>query len=73
MICWHLFGQDLSEGLEHIPVPSANYYDDTYPPPCKYSERRIPNKGVPLNLDPEFLCGCDCEDDCQVSKRKRIV
>lgn len=58
------FLKDLSEGLEHIPVPSANYYDDTYPPPCKYSERRIPNTGVPLNLDAEFLCGCDCEDDC---------
>lgn len=48
-------------------VPCVNYYDDTQPPPCKYSAKRIPTVGVPLNLDPEFLCGCDCEDDCSVS------
>lgn len=48
-------------------VPSVNYYDSTTPPPCVYSEKRIPNKGVPLNLDPDFLCGCDCEDDCLVN------
>lgn len=47
-------------------VPSVNYYDNSTPPPCIYSEKRIPNEGVPLNLDPEFLCGCDCDDDCMV-------
>lgn len=48
-------------------VPCVNYYDDTEPPPCVYSEKRIPNAGVPLNLDADFLSCCDCEDDCLVS------
>lgn len=30
-----------------------------------YSNRRTPTEGVHLNLDPEFLCGCDCTDDCK--------
>lgn len=59
--------QDLSDGREQMVVPSVNYYDNTTPPPCIYSEKRIPNEGVPLNLDTEFLCGCDCEDDCMVN------
>lgn len=24
-------------------------------------------QGVDINLDEEFLCGCDCDDDCVVS------
>lgn len=59
--------QDLSDGMENIPVHCVNYYDSTIPPPCKYSAVRIPNVGVPLNLDPNFLSCCDCEDDCSVS------
>lgn len=55
---------DISEGIEGMHVQYINCYDKTTPPPCKYSSTRIPNEGVPLNLDPEFLCGCDCEDDC---------
>lgn len=45
-------------------VPCVNYYDNTYPPACTYSAKRIPTKDVNLNLDADFLCGCDCEDDC---------
>lgn len=30
-----------------------------------YSNKRTPTEGVHLNLDPEFLCGCDCTDDCK--------
>lgn len=45
-------------------VPCVNHYDKTMPPPCKYSAKRIPTQDVNLNLEPEFLCGCDCEDDC---------
>lgn len=55
---------DISEGQEGIPVPCVNYFDDTRPPPLKYSAVRIPTDGVTLNTDEEFLCGCDCEDDC---------
>lgn len=39
-------------------------YDTTQPPPCTYSAKRIPTEGVDLLLDDEFLCGCDCTDDC---------
>lgn len=45
-------------------VPCVNYYDNTFPPSCKYSAVRIPTDEVKLNLDPEFLSCCDCEDDC---------
>lgn len=55
---------DISEGKEGVPVPCVNYFDDTTPPPMKYSAVRIATEGVNLNLEEEFLCGCDCEDDC---------
>ncbi|XP_058815373.1 histone-lysine N-methyltransferase eggless [Topomyia yanbarensis] len=55
---------DLSDGREFMAVPCVNYFDDTKPPPCIYSTERIPSEGVHLNLDTDFLCGCDCEDDC---------
>lgn len=47
-----------------MPVPCVNYYDGTIPPSFTYSAKRIPKEGVNLNLDEDFLCGCDCEDDC---------
>lgn len=56
--------QDISEGTENMVVPCVNYYDSTFPPACKYSAKRIPTEDVNLNLDPAFMCGCDCEDDC---------
>lgn len=49
-----------------MPVPCVNYYDHDMPEYSSYSTVRIPTEGVNLNLDEEFLCGCDCEDDCQV-------
>lgn len=55
---------DLSDGKEYMAVPCVNYFDDTKPPPCIYSTERIPTEGVNLNLDEDFLCGCDCDDDC---------
>lgn len=55
---------DISEGKEGMPVPCINYFDDTKPPPMDYSAVRIPTAGVNLNLDEEFLCGCDCTDGC---------
>ncbi|XP_026754476.1 uncharacterized protein LOC113514571 [Galleria mellonella] len=57
--------KDLSHGKENVPVPCVNYYDDSLPEFCSYNTERTPTAGVPLNLDPEFLCGCDCTDDCQ--------
>lgn len=55
---------DLSEGIEKMPVQLVNCYDNSMPPPCVYSAKRIPTEGVNLNLDSEFMCGCDCTDDC---------
>ncbi|XP_055545071.1 histone-lysine N-methyltransferase eggless [Wyeomyia smithii] len=55
---------DLSDGREYMAVPCVNYFDDSKPPPCVYSTERIPTEGVNLNLDSDFMCGCDCEDDC---------
>lgn len=55
---------DLSLGIEKMPVQLINQYDTTQPPPCTYSAKRIPTEGVNLVLDPEFMCGCDCTDDC---------
>lgn len=55
---------DISKGQEKMPISLVNYYDNTLPPPCTYAKQRIPTEGVHLNLDEEFLVGCDCEDDC---------
>lgn len=57
---------DISKGQEKMAIPLVNYYDNTLPPPCTYAKQRIPTEGVHLNLDEEFLVGCDCEDDCSV-------
>ncbi|XP_054737558.1 histone-lysine N-methyltransferase eggless isoform X1 [Anastrepha obliqua] len=56
--------RDISGGQERMAIPLVNYYDNTLPPECKYAAQRIPTDGVNINLDPEFLVGCDCEGDC---------
>ena len=58
--------RDLSHGVEAVAVPCVNYYDHSLPEFTTYSTRRLPTQGVSLNLDEDFLCGCDCIDDCQV-------
>ncbi|KAH8327216.1 hypothetical protein KR074_007219, partial [Drosophila pseudoananassae] len=55
---------DISKGQEKMAIPLVNYYDNSLPPPCTYAKQRIPTEGVHLNLDEEFLVGCDCDDDC---------
>ncbi|XP_016947742.1 histone-lysine N-methyltransferase eggless [Drosophila biarmipes] len=60
---------DISKGQEKMAIPLVNYYDNTLPPPCTYAKQRIPTEGVHLNLDPEFLLCCDCEDDCSDKSR----
>ncbi|XP_024937729.1 histone-lysine N-methyltransferase eggless isoform X2 [Cephus cinctus] len=56
---------DLSYGVENVPIPCVNELDHALPDTIRYSTRREPTEGVNLNVDPEFLCCCDCEDDCQ--------
>lgn len=55
---------DISEGVEQMAVSCVNSYDNSEAPPLIYSNIRTPTEGVNLNLDPAFLCGCDCTDDC---------
>lgn len=54
----------MSNGLEKRKIPVVNAFDDTHPPPLIYSNKRIPTEGVNINTEPEFLCGCDCTDNC---------
>ncbi|KAL2725053.1 histone-lysine N-methyltransferase eggless-like [Vespula squamosa] len=57
--------KDLSYGVENVPIPCVNELDHALPDTIRYSTQREPTEGVNLNLDPNFLCSCDCEDDCQ--------
>lgn len=57
--------KDISYGKENILVSGVNCISREYPEYVEYSTKRIPNKGVNLNLDPEFLLCCDCEDNCK--------
>lgn len=57
--------RDLSYGKEHVPVPCINNVDNELPSYVTYSTKREATTGVDLNLEPEFLIGCDCTDDCQ--------
>jgi hypothetical protein len=47
-------------------VPCINNVDNELPSYVTYSTKREATTGVDLNLEPEFLIGCDCTDDCQV-------
>ena len=48
-------------------VPCVNSLRRDYPDFVEYSNQRIPAQGVSLNLDEEFLVGCDCTDGCRVN------
>ncbi|XP_058793331.1 histone-lysine N-methyltransferase eggless isoform X2 [Phymastichus coffea] len=56
--------KDLSYGVENVPIPCVNEIDHAYPDTIKYTTQREPSEDVHMNLDPNFLCSCDCEDDC---------
>lgn len=53
-------------GLEQVPIPVINGFNNEMLDFCNYSAKRVPMEGVNLNLNEEFLCGCDCDDDCVV-------
>lgn len=59
--------KDLSYGKENVPISCVNGIDRQYPDYVEYSNERLPNKGVQLNLDQDFLICCDCTDGCRVS------
>ena len=50
-----------------------NGIDRQYPDYVEYSNVRIPTKGVKLNLDPDFLVGCDCTDGCRVGQTRGLI
>ncbi|KAF7266513.1 hypothetical protein GWI33_020194 [Rhynchophorus ferrugineus] len=56
--------KDLSKGIEQVPIPVINGLNNDMLDFCNYSIKRVPMDGVNMNLDPEYLCGCDCDDDC---------
>lgn len=59
--------------MEQVPIPVINGINNEMLDFCNYSIKRVPMNGVHMNLDQEFLCGCDCEDDCIVSNFKSIL
>ena len=58
---------DITRGKENVPVSCVNSLSNDPPPYVEYSAERFPGEGVFLNLDEDFLCGCDCTDNCQVT------
>ena len=59
--------KDLSYAKEQVPISCVNGLTRDYPDYVEYSNQRIPAHGVTLNLDENFLVGCDCTDGCRVS------
>ena len=60
---------DLSYGKENVCISLVNTVDNNYSEYVEYSTERIPREKVFLNLDKDFLVGCDCDDDCQDKDR----
>lgn len=65
--------KDLSYTKENVAVPCVNGLQRDYPDYVEYSNQRIPAPGVNLNLDEEFLTGCDCTDGCRDRNRCRCM
>lgn len=63
-----LSSQDISYGYENIPVSCVNEINHSWPSFMDYSTSRIPQEGVNICFDEEFLVCCTCTDDCQVGK-----
>jgi len=56
---------DITEGKEVDPVPAINTIDDQPLPPLDYSVEAIPQGGIVIPKDPEFLVCCSCKDNCR--------
>ncbi|KAF6202215.1 hypothetical protein GE061_004613 [Apolygus lucorum] len=57
--------EDISFGAERNPVACVNEVDTDCPDLMQYMTERRPLEGVNMNLDPDFLVCCDCEDNCR--------
>ena len=49
---------------EACQVSCVNTVDHVYPQYMDYSNVRLPQSNVQINTQPEFLVGCDCQDNC---------
>ncbi|CAG9770061.1 unnamed protein product [Ceutorhynchus assimilis] len=56
--------KDMSNGIEQVSIPVINGVNCEAIDFDNYTIKRTPVGGVNMNLDEEFLCGCDCTDDC---------
>ena len=61
--------KDLSYGKESVKISVVNTVDDQFIEHMEYSTCRLPQEGVHINSDPEFLTCCDCQDDCEDKKK----
>jgi len=57
--------EDLSMGKEFRKLTCVNNINDKLPPAMEYMTTRKAMPGVNLNVDSNFLCGCDCTDNCR--------
>ena len=60
-----MYQLDISYGVENVRVSCVNSIEHSAPPFVAYTTSRIPQGGVDINKEKEFLVCCDCTDDCQ--------
>ncbi|XP_049838962.1 uncharacterized protein LOC126284229 isoform X1 [Schistocerca gregaria] len=56
--------EDISHGVEAVPVPCINTVDSRKPDDITYVTKHVPTNGTYIETDPEFLVCCECTDDC---------
>lgn len=59
------FLKDISEDKEFRGITCVNSFNSNLPPKMNYMTTRRAMPGVNINVESNFLCGCDCTDDCQ--------
>jgi histone-lysine N-methyltransferase SETDB1 len=60
-----IYSIDMSEGKEFKSISLVNTLSFETPPKMEYMTVRKAMPGVNINVENEFLCGCDCTDNCQ--------
>ncbi|XP_049843732.1 histone-lysine N-methyltransferase eggless-like isoform X4 [Schistocerca gregaria] len=61
--------EDISNGVEAVPVPCINTVDSRKPDKFMYVTKYVPTNGTYIETDTEFLTCCDCTDDCLDKKK----
>lgn len=56
---------DISFGVESKPISLVNHFNNQVPLEMEYINRNNIMPGVNLDLDTQFLCSCDCTDNCE--------